>query len=155
MAEAGNKDKASCEKHVDNAMNSKKILDMIAVLTENNCDTPPVVCKCCIGACAGAGGWHFPDKIVMCTNGNQSKKTTTDDVGHELTHRLQKCQNRLGKVCLDFLKNEVEAYKTHVSGCDNIIASALNSIRIGKVCKEEELTQKVIAEARAYCKDLK
>ena len=91
----------------------------------------------------------------MCTKGNQSKKTTTDYVGHELTHRLQKCQNRSGKVCLDFLKNEVEAYKTHVSGCDNIIASALNSIRIGKLCKEEELTQEVIAQARAYCKELK
>lgn len=92
---------------------------------------------------------------VFDADGNQSKETTTDYVGHELTHRLQECQNRSGKVCLDFLKNEVEAYKTHVSGCDNIIAFALNSIRIGKLCKEEELTQEVIAKARAYCKELK
>jgi len=155
LKEPDRKAKESCESYVKNAMKAKKIVDLIAVLAQNKCDVPPVVCKCCQDECKGAGGWHFSDKIVMCTNGNQSRINTTNYLGHELTHHLQKCQKRSGGSCINSLKNEVEAYKTHIKGCKNIVSSAQGSVLLGGQCKKEELTKEVIKEATEYCESLK
>ncbi len=155
LKEPDRKAKESCESYVKNAMKAKKIVDLVAVLAQNKCDVPPVVCKCCQDECKGAGGWHFPNRIVMCTNGYQSRINTTNYLGHELTHHLQKCQKRSGGSCINSLKNEVEAYKTHIKGCKNIVSSAQGSVLLGGQCKKEELTKEVIKEATEYCESLK
>lgn len=54
-------------------------------------------------------------------------------MGHELTHRPQKYQNRPGKECMDFLKNQAEANKAHIPACGNMIVSAQNSVRREKL----------------------
>lgn len=69
----------------------------------------------------------------MCINVYQSEGTTTGYVGHELTHRPQKYQNRPGKECMDFLKNQAEANKAHIPACGNMIVSAQNSVRREKL----------------------
>lgn len=125
LAKPDKKTKESCESYVKRAMEFKKIIDILNVLDQNGCGVPLVVCKCCQDGCKGA--WHFPDKIVMCINGNQSRNNTTDYLGHELTHRLQKCQKRSSGICINSLKNEVEAYRTHIEGC-KILYSLLKGV---------------------------
>lgn len=138
-------------------MKAQKVSDILRKLRSiPGCKIPPIVCKCCNGDCAGAGGWHFSDKIVICTNSEKkfANINVIDILGHELTHRLQKCQNRYGGGCLNSLKNEVEAYSTHIRGCSNIIEHAKQSVLLGGQCSKAELTADVIQKATEYCKSI-
>lgn len=91
----------------------------------------------------------------MCTNGRQSRNNTTYHLGHELTHHLQKCKKHFGGSCINSLKNEVEAYKTHIIGCKNIVSAAQESVLLGGQCEKGALTEEVIKEAIEYCESLK
>lgn len=147
--------KNACNQILERTKQDIKITSLIEKLQKiNGCNVPIFVCKCCSGKCSGAGAWHFSDKIVFCTNGNQNSRTTPQYILHELTHRLQKCENRTGQCCTDSLKNEVEAYRTSSTDCGKIIENAISSSLLGGQCQNEDITDQVKQELLNYCQQL-
>jgi len=100
-----------CQKLIDDLLNSPNFVvkDLLSQFGKS-CPRPPVRCA----ECGGAGGWYDSSnpEIVICVKHSVGVGTYeySQTLAHELTHALQRCNNKDGKGCRDSLKREMEAY---------------------------------------------
>jgi hypothetical protein len=99
-----------CQKFIDDLLISPNFVvkDILSQFGKN-CPLPPVRCE----ECGGAGGWYDDTpEIVICVKHSPGVGTYeySQTLAHELTHALQRCNNKDAKGCRDSLKREMEAY---------------------------------------------
>jgi len=107
-----------CEDMVANAIETARIANLMAILDENKCPRPEIICSCCNAYPLKSPGGYWQKEnnaIHVCVtaknSANLGQAAFTTYITHEYIHAVQTCRKfRQGNNCDDRACIEVQAY---------------------------------------------